>query len=102
MIAPTNRIHLCGTLFDMTPVRYTPAGIPIRELRLRHQSTQQEAGHLRQVALEINAIAAGETVQQLEHVAIGDMCCIDGFLNRKSLHNPQLILHISSIQVLQE
>lgn len=74
----------------------------MRELRLRHQSAQQEAGHQRQVALEMSAIAAGEAVQQLEHVTIGDICCIDGFLNRKSLHNPQLVLHISSIQVLQE
>ena len=102
MNSPTNQTRLCGTLLNMTAVRYTPAGVPIRELRLAHQSAQVEAGHQRQVTLEIAALAAGDAVQQLEKLAIGDTCCISGFLNKKSLHNHQLVLHISSIQAFQE
>ena len=61
-----NRLTLTATLISKEPLRYSPAGIPVLNCRLSHQSEQVEAGLARSVTCEIPAVAVGEVAGRLE------------------------------------
>ena len=42
---------------ELSALRYTPAGIPVIEFKLDHESEQDEAGTKRQVKAQISAVA---------------------------------------------
>jgi hypothetical protein len=54
-----NRVELAGTLIERKALRFTPAGVPVIECLIGHQSEQLEAGSPRRVECEIPAIALG-------------------------------------------
>ena len=60
-----NRLTLTATLTAKDPLRYSPAGIPVLNVRLLHQSEQVEAGKPRSVTCEIPAVAIGEVALRL-------------------------------------
>ena len=60
-----NRLILTAILRTKEPLRYSPAGIPILNCRLVHQSEQIEAGLTRSVTCEIPAVAVGEVAGKL-------------------------------------
>lgn len=49
----------------MAAVRYTPAGVPVLELLLEHQSDLIEAGIKRTVCFYIKAVALGTNAEAL-------------------------------------
>jgi len=55
-----NEIRLNARIIEKGELRYTPAGIPVIDLKLAHSSAQMEAGTKRQVELQIDAIAMKE------------------------------------------
>ena len=61
-----NRLIITATLHTKEPLRYSPAGVPILNCRLVHQSEQIEAGLARSVICEIPAVAVGEVAGRLE------------------------------------
>ena len=61
-----NRLTLTATLATKEPLRYSPAGIPILNCRLVHQSEQIEAGLARNVTCELPAVAVGDVAGRLE------------------------------------
>ena len=95
-----NRIELTGTVTAIEAVRYTPAGIPIVELKLSHESTQAEAGRNRQVALEVMALAAGEAAQKLAKCPLGAQIKAQGFLAHKGKSRVQLVMHINAFEYI--
>ena len=54
-----NQIELTARIAELSPLRYTPAGLPAANLVLEHESEQTEAGSVRQVRLSIRAVAFG-------------------------------------------
>ena len=60
-----NQLTLTALLKSREPLRYSPAGIPILNCRLGHQSEQVEAGLPRSVICEIPAVAVGEVARVL-------------------------------------
>ena len=44
-------------LTELKALRHTPAGVPVVEFRLRHESERVEAGARRKVNAEIDAVA---------------------------------------------
>ena len=60
-----NQLTLTALLKSREPLRYSPAGIPILNCRLVHQSEQVEAGLPRSVICEIPAVAVGEVTRVL-------------------------------------
>ena len=48
---------MSGRLLELGALRYTPAGVPALEFKLRHESEQSEAGGARRVEAEIGGIA---------------------------------------------
>ena len=60
-----NLLTLTAILQTKEPLRYSPAGIPILNCRLAHQSEQIEGGIARRVNCEIPAVAIGEVAKSL-------------------------------------
>ena len=92
-----NRLVVDGELVELDGLRYTPAGVARIGLKIRHASTQREAGMPRQVQCEIPALALGDAAQQASCLQLGQKVKAEGFLAQRSLRSTQLVLHIDNI-----
>ncbi len=95
----SNRCVIDGELLELEDLRYTPAGVPRISLKIRHVSTQQEAGISRQVQCDIPALALGEAATQVSRFKTGQSVRVEGFLAQRSLRIAQLVLHIDKINL---
>jgi primosomal replication protein N len=95
----SNHCLIDGELLELDDLRYTPAGIPRIGLKIRHTSTQQEAGISRQLQCDVPAVALGEAAQQLSRLQVGQSVSVEGFLAQRSLRIAQLVLHIDNIKL---
>lgn len=92
-----NQLVLQAEVVKIEPLRYTPAGIPLLSVVLRHVSEQLEAGMKRKVECEVNAVALGNLA--LNHLlTIGSHIQATGFLAKRSLKSTQLVMHINHIE----
>ncbi|MFL9923763.1 primosomal replication protein N [Herbaspirillum lusitanum] len=89
-----NQFQFVGTVAERDVVRYTPAGIPIVQARLQHQSEQVEAGIKRLVEFEMVAMAAGEISGRFSQTPLGGLFRFSGFLARKNRNSKSLVFHI--------
>ena len=92
----TNLLVMQGALIHKETLRYTPAGIPLLSLTLQHASEQLEAGLMRKVECEVNAVAMGELALKTQNIEPGTPVDVSGFLARRSLRSTQLVLHINT------
>lgn len=90
-----NQVALSACIAEASPLRYTPAGVPALDLRLEHESRQQEAGQDRQVTAALKAVAFGSVAEALARQQAGSQWRFDGFLAtpRNGKHP---VLHIQS------
>ena len=93
-----NSLTLQAEVVQIEPLRYTPAGLPLLSVVLRHVSEQVEAGMKRKVECEVNAVAIGDLA--LTKLALGTQIRATGFLAKRSLKSTQLVMHINQIAVL--
>jgi len=96
-----NRIELIGSLIERLAPRYTPAGVPVTECRIRHESEQMEAGSMRRVECEIPAVGLGDPAKWLQAASVGSAVKVTGFLAAKSRNSKQLVLHIEQLEFLE-
>ena len=90
-----NKLVLQAEVVQIEPLRYTPAGIPLLSVVLRHGSEQIEAGMKRKVECEVNAVVLGDLA--LKSLEIGSHIQASGFLAKRSLKSTQLVMHINHI-----
>jgi len=90
---------LQAEVVQVEPLRYTPAGIPLLSVVLRHASEQIEAGMKRKVECEINAVLLGDLA--LKGLKAGAQIVAQGFLARRSLKSTQLVMHINDMKSMQ-
>ena len=76
-------------------LRYTPAGIPVAELSLRHDGAVNEAGIERHLGFEFPAVAVGPVAIALDREPLGQALDIEGFIAPKSRRSSRLIVHIT-------
>jgi len=93
-----NRLVISGTLIQVDPVRYSPAGVPIAEAVILHRSSQTVATQARQVECELTVQASGSLATQLAQLATGGQVKLEGALNRRSVKSRQLILILNRIE----
>lgn len=93
-----NRVELSGTIAELGALRHTPAGIPIVDLRIRHESETAEAGSTRKVEAEVEAIAFQAQARLLAAAAPGSPLRVEGFLCAKSRRSKKLVLHLTKIE----
>jgi primosomal replication protein N len=92
-----NSLVLHAEVVQIEQLRYTPAGIPLLSLVLRHASEQIEAGMRRKVECEVNAVVLGDLALQ-GLLIIGAHLKFTGFLAKRSLKSTQLVMHINHIE----
>ena len=79
-------------------LRYTPAGLPVLQIWLSHQSRQTQSDIERDVSFEMQAVLIGESAERLAGKLINQTVDISGFIAQRSLRNQRLVLHIESIE----
>ncbi len=88
-------VRLDGELVERGAVRFTPAGVPVLDLRLRHRSEQIEAGLPRSIDFEIAAVALGDLANTMNDYVPGHRLQVDGFLAPSRKGSRNLTLHIT-------
>ena len=96
-----NRLVLTATVEREEDLRYTPAGIPVVEMWVRHQSRQTAGGFERDVACEIQAVLIGEDARRIAGKLAGNTVKLTGFLSQRSLRNPRLVLNIEYVEFVK-
>ena len=82
-------------------MRYTPAGIPAVEFKLRHESEQAEAGGKRNVIAEMPAIAFESLARLIAAAKPGAGARLEGFLAPKTKRSKRLVLHVTNIEFIE-
>jgi primosomal replication protein N len=95
---PANQVAIAGVITELSSLRYTPAGIPVVEFRLRHESERMEAGAQRKVQAEIEAIAFEAQARLLSGSALGRALKAEGFLSARSRQSKKPVLHVTHIE----
>ena len=96
-----NKVELSGTLVELGALRYTPAGLPAVEFRIRHESELTEAGTQRKVRAEVGALAFDAVARQVATAALGTNLRAQGFLAAKSQRSAKLVLHVTDIEFME-
>ncbi len=68
------------------------------ELKLEHESDQDEAGAKRKVRAEIPAVAFQAQAQLLSKVKLNTAVVAEGFLSARSKRSKKLVLHVTNIE----
>ncbi|TAM87951.1 MAG: primosomal replication protein N [Candidimonas sp.] len=95
-----NRLLLDASVVETLPLRYTPAGVPVLEMRLEHVSSVSEAGGMRRVAFEMAAVALGDVALMLLGTPAGSPLSLDGFVAPTRKGAARLVLHIQRLAPL--
>jgi primosomal replication protein N len=98
---PANRIEISGVVTELKALRYTPAGVPVVEFRLRHESERAEAGSQRKVEAEIEGVAFETQARLLAAGTLGRMLKAEGFLCAKSRQSRKPVLHVTNIEFVE-
>jgi primosomal replication protein N len=110
-----NRLEISGVVTELKALRHTPAGVPVVEFRLRHESERAEAGAKRKVNAEIEAVAfeaqarllavgtGGNAPGALGNArgALGRPLKVEGFLCAKSRQSKKPVLHVTNIEFME-
>ena len=88
-------------IMELKALRYTPAGVPVVEFRLKHESERAEAGATRKVAAEIEAIAFDAQARLLAAGPMDRPLKAEGFLCAKSRHSKKPVLHVTNIEFIE-
>jgi len=83
---------------ELSALRYTPAGIPVVEFRIEHESEQGEAGGRRKVKAEIGAVAFEAQARLVSQRNVGSEVKVEGFLGAKTRRSKKLVLHVTNIE----
>ncbi len=89
-----NQVCVTASVLDIKPLRYTPAGVPVTELVLHHESEVLEAGAVRRVQFSISAVALGDIALLVAQTPLGVSLSIEGFLAPVKKGASKLVLHI--------
>jgi len=92
-----NLIKLTARILQVQPLRYTPAGIPVLDVVLQHESWQEENGQKCLVSFEIPARILGKQAEEWQYRQ-DTMVEAEGFLAQRSKRFPRPILRIQNIK----
>ncbi|MCR2746683.1 primosomal replication protein N [Limnobacter parvus] len=96
--AGVNQFTLTATLIAKSIVRYTPAGLPICEFELEHESEQLEASKPRMVKCTVQALALGVAANQVSGLEVGSLKNWSGFIALRSHKSKSLRFHVCAVR----
>ncbi|MEN9983534.1 MAG: hypothetical protein RI918_1503 [Pseudomonadota bacterium] len=88
-----NQLVLTACLVEVSPLRYTPAGLPALNFSLESETEVQEMGNKRQVKVSLNAIAIGHLAESIGKQALGSVWKFTGFLGA-ARQGKNVVFHI--------
>lgn len=94
-----NHVELTACIAELSPLRYTPAGIPAANFVLEHGSEIIETGVARQVKLTLRAVAFGALAEQSASLPLGQAFRFTGFLVNVRT-SKGVVFHIQALQPL--
>jgi primosomal replication protein N len=96
-----NHVELTACIAEVSPLRYTPAGIPAANFVLVHESEMVEAGSTRQVKLTVKALAFGTLAEQTGQMTLGKTFRFTGFLvNARG--SKSVVFHIQTVDQVSD
>jgi primosomal replication protein N len=101
LIEPANKVEISGVVTELQSLRYTPAGVPVVEFRLTHESERAEAGAKRKVNAEIEAVAFEAQARLLAAGPMGRLLKAEGFLCAKNRRSKKPVLHVTNIEFIE-
>lgn len=93
-----NEARLFAVIVERQALRYTPAGVPVTDLRIAHESRVVEAGATRKITFEMSAIALGEWALQTQAAPLETPLWLYGFLAPRSKQSKTLVLHVTGLE----
>jgi primosomal replication protein N len=93
-----NHFEVHGLISELSPLRYTPAGVPVLEFSLSHESEVTEAGQPRRIAMLLLVVAMGDLAQMAGTISLGGKVRIQGFLAPVRKDSQKYRLHAQHIQ----
>lgn len=93
-----NRLEVQGQILELSPIRYTPAGVAVLEFLLSHESEVTEAGQVRRLAFTLAVVALGDLAQMAGTTSLGRTVRVQGFLAPVRKDSPKFRLHAQHIQ----
>jgi primosomal replication protein N len=94
-----NHVELTARIAEVSPLRYTPAGIPVTNLVLEHESERVEEGVNRQVKLTMRGVAFGTLAEQTGRLTLGQVFRFTGFLV-SARTSKSVVFHIQELNTL--
>lgn len=91
-----NRWVLAAEVIERSAMRYTPAGVPALDLKLKAESTVTEDGRPRKVSLEVRAVAIGAITRSVNALVLGEPVQCAGFLTT-SRNGKGLVYHLTEL-----
>ena len=101
MSGQANKVEISGVITELDTLRHTPGGVPVVEFRLKHASERSEAGAMRKVLAEIDAVAFEAQARLLAASALGRQLKAEGFLCAKSRYSKKPVLHVTNIEFME-
>lgn len=92
-----NRLVLAARLVERRALRYTPAGLPVLDFELKHESELSEDGQVRKVSMQIRSVAIGRISQPLASLELGSAGVFAGFL-ASARNGRGLLFHVTALE----
>ena len=93
-----NRTLLSASVAEQGALRHTPAGLPVLDVWLEHESQLEEAGQMRRVRARLRSIAIGSVAERLVRQQMGTEWRFEGFLAGSGAQASRVVFHIQDFQ----
>ncbi len=84
-------------MVERRALRYTPAGLPVLDFDLKHESELHEDGQPRRVSMQIRAVAIGRISEPVAAMELGGSGTFAGFL-ASSRNGRGLLFHVTALE----
>ena len=95
---PVNRLDIQGRVTEISPLRYTPAGVAVLEILLEHESEVIEAGQPRRLMFSVPAILMGDLARMYADKTLGTVLQVSGFMAPVRKGSPRFRLHAQQVK----
>jgi primosomal replication protein N len=94
-----NQLVLTACLVEVSPLRYTPAGLPALNFSLESDTEVQEMDVKRQVKVSLKAIAIGHLAESIGKQTLGSVWKFTGFLGA-ARQGKNVVFHIQEFNAV--
>lgn len=92
-----NLVQLQARVVEISSLRYSPAGLPLIDFLIEHESTLEEAGNFRQIHLRLKSLAMGAEAEKMSRLELQSQWKFTGFL-ASSKNSKAVVFHIQRFQ----